>query len=115
MITRVWHGRTTPENAENYLQFLLNEGTKEYWQTNGILSVKIWQRKEEDCCHFWTVTEWINIEAIKGFAGEDYERAKYYPEDIGILLEFEEKVIHYETYIRPDPAIKPAQAIPFQS
>ncbi len=106
MITRVWHGRTKPENAENYLQFLLHNGTKEYWQTNGILSVKIWQRKEEDCCHFWTVTEWMNMEAIKGFAGEDYEKAKYYPEDSGILLEFEEKVVHYETYNRPDPDFK---------
>jgi hypothetical protein len=40
-----------------------------------------------------------DIESIKGFAG-DYEKAKYYPEDEGILLEFEEKVIHCETYIR---------------
>ena len=103
MITRVWHGRTNPENAEKYLQFLLHDGTQEYWETKGILSVKIGQWKEAHCCHFWTVTEWINIEAIKRFAGEDYEKAKYYPEDSGILLEFEEKVIHYETYIRPDP------------
>jgi len=51
------------------------------------------------------VTEWTNIEAIKRFAGEDYEKAKYYPEDSGILLEFEEKVIHYETYNRPNPDI----------
>ena len=80
MITRIWHGKTSPENAENYLQFLLNDGTKEYWQTKGILSVKIWARKEEDCCHFWTVTEWTDIKSIKRFAGEDYEKAKYYPE-----------------------------------
>ena len=105
MITRVWHGRTSPENAEKYLQFLLHDGTREYWETTGILSVKIWQRKEEDCCHFWTVTEWTNIEAIKDFAGEDYEKAKYYPFDSGILLEFEEKVVHCETYIRSNPEI----------
>ena len=103
MITRVWHGRTSSENAEKYLEFLLHDGTKEYWETKGILSVKIWQRKESDCCHFWTVTEWTNIGAIKGFAGEDYEKAKYYPFDSDILLEFEEKVVHYETYIRPIP------------
>ena len=103
MITRVWHGRTNPANAEKYLQFLLHDGTKEYWETNGILSVKIWQRKEEDSCHFWTVTEWTNIEAIKRFAGDDYEKAKYYPFDSDILLEFEEKVMHCETHIRPNP------------
>jgi hypothetical protein len=35
-------------------------------------------------------------EAIKGFAGEDPELAKYYPEDADFLLEFEPAVIHYE-------------------
>ncbi len=98
MITRIWHGRTSLQNADRYLQFLFHDGTKEYWQTKGIFSVKIWQQKTKDCCHFWTVTEWKNVECIKGFAGEDYEKAKYYPQDKGILLEFEEKVQHYETF-----------------
>ncbi len=99
MITRVWHGRTNLENADNYLNFLLHDGTKEYLQTEGNLSVKVWQYKEPDCCHFYTVTEWTDIEAIKRFAGNDYEKAKYYPQDADTLLEFEETVSHYETHI----------------
>jgi hypothetical protein len=98
MTTRIWHGRTSLEKADDYLQFLLHEGTYEYLQTKGNLSVKVWQQKEQDCCHFWTVSEWIDIESVKGFAGEDYEKAKYYPQDDRFLLEFEEKVIHCETY-----------------
>lgn len=98
MIKRIWHGRPALKNADNYLQFLLHKGTEEYLQTEGNLSVKIWRRLEKDSCHFWTVTEWVNIEAIKRFAGEDYEKAVYYPKDNGVLLEFEEKVIHCETY-----------------
>jgi heme-degrading monooxygenase HmoA len=98
MITRTWHGRTTLENADDYLQFLLRNGTKEYLQTRGNLSVRVWRRKGKDCCHFWTVTEWEDISSIKAFAGEDYEKAKYYPEDDGFLLGFEEKVNHYETF-----------------
>lgn len=98
MITRIWHGRTKLEHADFYLKFLLKEGTQEYRETNGNLSVRVWQKKETDCCHFWTVTEWESIAAIKAFAGEDYEKAKYYPQDDGILLEFEENVHHYESY-----------------
>jgi heme-degrading monooxygenase HmoA len=98
MITRAWHGKTSLENADYYLQFLLSEGTKEYLRTKGNLSVKVWQQKAKDCCHFWTVTEWTDVEAIKAFAGGDYEKAVYYPEDEGILLEFEEKVNHYESF-----------------
>ena len=101
MITRIWHGRTAPEHADRYLQFLLKDGTKEYLETNGNLSVKVLRREEKECCHFWTVTEWIDIQSIKYFAGEDYEKAKYYPQDLGILLEFEDTVIHCETYPVP--------------
>lgn len=98
MITRTWHGRTSLENAEKYLQFLLTDGTKEYRQTPGNISVKVWQREADDCYHFYTVTEWENLASIKLFAGEDHEKAVYYPEDEGILLEFEEKVLHYESF-----------------
>jgi hypothetical protein len=98
MITRIWHGRTSLEKAEDYLDFLLHNGTKEYLQTQGNLSLKIGLHKEMDCCHFWTITEWSDVKSIKAFAGEDYELAKYYPQDQDFLLEFEEKVIHFETY-----------------
>lgn len=46
--------------------------------------------------HFITLTFWDSLESIKGFAGQDVEAAKYYPEDKGFLLEFEPKVVHYE-------------------
>lgn len=99
MITRIWHGRTSHENSDWYLRFLLNKGTEEYTLTPGNLSVKVWRQKADDCCHFWTVTEWKDISSVKAFAGEDYEKAVYYPEDEGILLEFEERVMHVETHI----------------
>lgn len=98
MITRIWHGRTRLEDADEYLKFLLTEGTQEYRETSGNLSVRVWRSVENDVCHFWTVTEWKDLESIKAFAGEDYERAVYYPFDEGMLLEFEERVKHYESF-----------------
>jgi hypothetical protein len=38
------------------------------------------------------------MEVIKNFASEDFEKAKYYPIDNDYLLEFEEKVQHYEVF-----------------
>lgn len=98
MITRVWHGKTSLENADSYLDFLLTRGTEGYKKINGNLSVRVWRKPEETVCHFYTVTEWDNIDSIKAFASEDYEKAVYYPEDNGFLLEFEEHVAHYESY-----------------
>ena len=48
--------------------------------------------------HFELINFWENIEVIKNFAGEDFEKAKYYPEDSKFLLEFEENVTHYEVF-----------------
>ena len=98
MITRVWHGRTSLANADSYLEFLLTKGTADYKKTKGNLSVRVWRRVEKDCAHFYTVSEWDNIESVKQFAGEQFEKAVYYPEDQGILLEFEETVMHYESF-----------------
>ncbi len=52
----------------------------------------------DDICHFYTITEWKDIESIINFAGNDYEKARYYPEDKEYLIELEEPVNHYETY-----------------
>lgn len=99
MITRIWHGRTKNEDAEIYLQFLLTDGTKEFSGIPGNLSVRVWQTIEAHCCHFWVVTEWESFEAIKKFAGEKYWKAKYYPFDDGMLLEYEREVLHYQSFI----------------
>lgn len=37
-------------------------------------------------------------ESIKKFAGEDFEKARYYPGDEKYLLEFEPNVLHCETF-----------------
>jgi heme-degrading monooxygenase HmoA/uncharacterized damage-inducible protein DinB len=97
MITRTWHGRTSLSDADHYFHFLRTKGTDEYRGIPGNISVKVWRKKDNDCCHFYTVTEWNSLEAVKSFAGEQYEKAVYYPEDDNILLEFEETVQHYES------------------
>lgn len=98
IITRIWHGKTLLKHAEDYLWYIHETGLKDYLNTPGILSAKILRRIEGEYCHFWAITEWPNIDTIKLFAGDDYEKARYYPDDKKFLLEFEEKVIHCETF-----------------
>jgi heme-degrading monooxygenase HmoA len=98
VITRIWHGMTKAEHADEYLEFLVNTGVADYKKTPGNLSVEILRRVENDICHFWTVTKWDSFENIKKFAGRDYEKARYYEEDAKYLLEFESNVIHCETF-----------------
>ena len=97
-ITRVWHGITKTENADKYLKYVEDTGISSYKNVDGNLSARILRRIEGNICHFLTITEWDSYESIKKFAGTDFEKAIYYPEDEKYLLELEDNVAHYETF-----------------
>lgn len=105
MITRIWHGRTNTEHAATYRQYVADTGMKDYTDIPGNLGAQIWQRQEGDITHIWTVSWWDNYESIKAFAGDDFEKARYYEEDKKYLLEFEPTVLHCETYDFPKAGI----------
>jgi heme-degrading monooxygenase HmoA len=96
MIVRIWHGRVPTAKAANYRAFVNQRAIPDYRSVPGNLSVYILERTEGEITHFITMTFWADLGAIKGFAGEDVEKAKYYPEDQDFLLEFEPNVVHYE-------------------
>ena len=98
MITRIWHGMTEAKHADEYLKYVEDTGLTDYRKVDGNLSAKLLRRIDGNVCHFLTVTEWDSYENIKKFAGNDFERARYYPDDKKYLLEFEEYVSHYETF-----------------
>jgi heme-degrading monooxygenase HmoA len=96
MTARLWHGRVPTSKAQAYQAFLKRQAIPDYRAVPGNLSVHILQRREGEVTHFMTLTFWEDMRAIQGFAGDDVERAKYYPEDQEFLLEFEPTVLHYE-------------------
>lgn len=99
MIARIWHGITPTSKADEYVEFLNKTGVKDYRATEGNLAAYVLRSIEGGQAHFLTLTFWDSVESIKKFAGEDYEKARYYPEDKDFLLEFEEKVAHYEVMV----------------
>jgi heme-degrading monooxygenase HmoA len=96
VIARLWHGRVPHSKAERYRAFLRARAVPDYRAVPGNLSVQILERAEGEVTHFVTLTTWESLATIRGFAGEDIEVAKYYPEDREFLLEFEPTVVHYE-------------------
>lgn len=92
----MWHGRVPAAKAAAYRGFLEARAISDYRSVPGNLSVQILERVEGDITHFITLTVWESLAVIRGFAGDDIERAKYYPEDKNFLLEFEPTVVHYE-------------------
>jgi len=98
MIARIWHGRTKIEGFEEYTEFMKSRAIPDYQNTEGFVKLTFLRKVDGNVGHFKLITFWENLEVIKNFAGEDFEKAKYYPEDAKYLLEFEEKVTHYEVF-----------------
>jgi heme-degrading monooxygenase HmoA len=96
MIVRMWHGRVPTSKAQAYRAFQNERAIPDYQSVEGNISAYILEGEEGEVTHFITLTFWENLDAIRGFAGDDVEVAKYYPEDTGFLLEFEPRVVHYE-------------------
>jgi heme-degrading monooxygenase HmoA len=95
MICRMWHGRTPRSKADAYTRFLEQRAIPDYRSVPGNLNVAIMRRDEEGVTHFLTVTHWDSEASIRAFAGDEPLKAKYYPEDLDFLLEFEDLVQHY--------------------
>ena len=94
-IVRIWTGETPIHKAEEYEKFLAERAIPDYTSVPGNLGVIILRRDAEDRARFTIITFWESVDAIKSFAGEDYEKAKYYEEDEDYLLGFPERVEHY--------------------
>jgi heme-degrading monooxygenase HmoA len=98
MIARIWHGMTNMTNLDAYADFLKKTAMPDYKTTAGFKGLTFLRNISNGVANFVLITYWEDMEAIKGFAGLDYEKAKYYPEDNNFLLEFEETVQHFEVF-----------------
>ena len=101
MIARFWRGVTPKSKADEYFEYLQKTGLKEYQSTDGNRGVYVFRRVEKDRAVFLLMSRWESFDAIKRFAGPNYEKAVYYPEDKKYLLELEPDVVHYEILAQP--------------
>jgi len=96
MIARTWAGATRAAAADVYLDYLHSTGFAGYRSTPGNRGVLALRRIAGDRAEFLLVTLWDSEEAIRRFAGDDIERAVFYPEDDRFLVARDERVRHYE-------------------
>lgn len=101
MIARLWRGRTPAVKADEYFEYLKKTGLQDARKTVGNQGVYILRRLGAGEAEFLFMSLWDSLEAIKHFAGEDDEKARYYPEDKDFLLEMEPTVSQYEILTGP--------------
>jgi heme-degrading monooxygenase HmoA len=96
LIARLWHGAVPAAKGDAYAAYLRRTGVPECRTTAGNRGVEVLRRTAGGETHFLFISFWDSMDAIRTFAGDDVERARYYPEDQDYLLALEPNVTHYE-------------------
>jgi heme-degrading monooxygenase HmoA len=96
VIARTWRGWTRSDDADAYVEYLQRTGIPEYRATQGNRAAYILRRNVGERTEFVTLTLWESLDAVRGFAGDDVERAVFYPEDDRFLIDRETTVAHFE-------------------
>ena len=106
MIARTWHGVVPAARGDAYADYLSRTGVPDLAATSGNRGVYVLRRLDGGNVHFLLISLWDSLESIRAFAGDDMERARYYPEDHDFLLELEPRVTHYDVVSAPDPTAR---------
>jgi hypothetical protein len=97
VITRLWRGWTATANADAYEQFLLSDLFPSMRSIPGFRGAEILRRPEGDEVAFVTLTRFDSLDAIRAFAGEDYEVPVLEPEALELLARYDERALHFDT------------------
>jgi heme-degrading monooxygenase HmoA len=96
VIARIWRGVVRREDGDAYAEYIERTGVAGYRSTAGNRGVTMLRRDVEDRCEFLILSLWESIDAVKAFAGDDYETAVFYAEDDRFLIERDEKSSHWQ-------------------
>ena len=99
MISRIWYGSTTAQNADAYEALLRSELLPGIAGRgiDGFRGVHLLRREVAEGVEFVTICWFESLDAVREFAGEDYEQAVVPAAARALLSRFDERSAHYET------------------
>ncbi len=97
-IKRIWHGWTTPENADAYVQLLREVVIPgiEAKQIPGYAGIEVLRKELDDEVEFITIITFQSLENVIAFQGEDYTRSYVPAEAQKVLKRWDQRASHYE-------------------
>jgi heme-degrading monooxygenase HmoA len=103
MISRLWHGWTSRENADAYEKLLRAEIFSGIAKRSiqGYRGIHLLRRDVDDGVEFVTIMWFDSFDAVKAFAGENYEVAVVPPKARQLLSRFDSHSAHYQVVESP--------------
>lgn len=109
MITRIWHGWTTHENADAYQGLLEAEILPGIARKKipGFRGAHLIRRTLDEEVEFITLLWFDSLDSVRSFMGEDYEVA-YVPDTAkAVLARFDARSQHYDVILEPHQTAAP--------
>jgi len=103
MISRVWHGWTSRENADAYEELLRTEIFSGIAKRSiqGYRGIHLLRRDVDDGVEFVTIMWFDSLDAVRAFAGKDHEVAVVPAEARQLLSRFDSRSAHYQVIVTP--------------
>jgi len=96
VILRRWSARIRTTDETEYVAYIADTGLDDYRATPGNLGAQMLVRTLGNGeSEVTTLSWWVSLDAIRAFAGDDIEVARYYPEDDRFLLTRPDHVEHH--------------------
>ncbi len=101
MISRIWHGYTTRDNAQTYENLLKNEIFEGIKNRNiqGYRGIQLLRQELQHETEFITIMWFDSIDAVIKFAGEEYEKAVVPEKAQKVLSRFDKTSQHYTVIV----------------
>jgi hypothetical protein len=104
MILRVWRGWTAPENADRYEELIRAAIFPGILARNsvGLEGLELFRRPLSSEVEFMTLMRFASWDAVKAFAGPDWEISVVPPTARAVLARFDDQAMHYEQRVTRD-------------
>jgi len=98
MIERVWSARTTRDGAVAYAQYFRRVVLPELAAVAGYRGARLLQREMPPgtATEVVVVTRWESLAVVRGFAGDDIDRAVVHDEAAALFSDYDRTVRHFE-------------------
>ena len=96
MIIREWRGRARREKTEEYCDYFRRHVVPEFRRLSGFIGASLSMRAHGDGVEFLVLTQWLSMDAVRAFAGEEPEKAVVEPGAIALLMDYDRTVRQYD-------------------
>lgn len=99
MIARVWRGWAAPERADDYQRHYESEVSEHLRAVEGFRGARLLRRDDGQEVMFTSITWFASLDAVRDFAGDDYELAVVEPAARAALSRWDQQAVHHQVAV----------------